>query len=41
VRLAVDLVRVVFPGAAIYAERLKQKYISPQPGMGEVREHRE
>ena len=38
IRLAVDVIRVAFPGIAIYAERIKQKYISPQPGMGEVRE---
>jgi glycosyltransferase involved in cell wall biosynthesis len=37
IRLAVDVIRVVSPGFAVFAERFKQKYISPEPGMGEAR----
>jgi glycosyltransferase involved in cell wall biosynthesis len=40
VRLAVDLIRIVSPEFGVFAERLKQKYISPEPGMGEVRARR-
>ncbi len=41
IRLVMDVLRIAFPGVAIFAERLKQKYISPEPGMGEVRQMNE
>lgn len=36
VRMLVDLVSVIIPSAVVYAERLKQRFIAPQPGAGEV-----
>jgi glycosyltransferase involved in cell wall biosynthesis len=35
-RMLVDLISVVMPNAVLHAERLKQKYIAPQPGAGDV-----
>lgn len=40
-RMLVDLVSVVVPDAVIYAEKLKQRYISPQPGVGDLKRERD
>lgn len=37
IRLVVDVIRIAAPGFGTFAEKLKQKYISPEPGMGEIR----
>jgi glycosyltransferase involved in cell wall biosynthesis len=39
-RIVVDAVSVVAPNTVVLAESLKQKYISPQPGAGEVTDRR-
>jgi len=35
--MATDVVAAFVPNAVAYAERFKQKYISPAPGADEVR----
>lgn len=41
-RMVVDVVSTVIPDFVVYAERFKQRFMSPQPGAGEVRsQHRD
>jgi glycosyltransferase involved in cell wall biosynthesis len=39
-RMLVDVVSTVIPDFVVYAERLKQRFFSPQPGAGEIRSQR-
>lgn len=39
-RMAVDVVSTIIPDFVVYAERFKQRFISPQPGAGEIRSQR-
>lgn len=39
-RMAVDVVSMIFPDFVMHAERLKQRFVSPQPGVGEIRSQR-
>lgn len=39
-RMFVDLISVPFPDFVVYAEKFKQRFISPQPGAGEIRSQR-